>query len=117
MHAYSKKDLQALCLLMHNASMNEETPPITGRAKGGLARAQALSPAERKEIARRAAEARWGSEILTATHAGEVRLGDVSLDCAVLGDGRRVLSTRGVDRALGRKAGGYDYRRKTKDAG
>jgi hypothetical protein len=31
-------------------------------AKGGRARAKALSPAERREIARRAAEARWGAK-------------------------------------------------------
>lgn len=31
-----------------------------GGAKGGKARAEALSPAKRKEIARKAARARWG---------------------------------------------------------
>jgi hypothetical protein len=31
-----------------------------GGAKGGRARAEALSPAKRKEIARKAAKARWG---------------------------------------------------------
>jgi hypothetical protein len=87
----------------------------SGRSLGGLARAKSLTAAERKDIARRAAETRWGSEVLKATHAGEIHLGDVTLDCAVISDGRRVLSRRGVDRALGRKAGGYDYRRKTKD--
>lgn len=34
----------------------------TGRAKGGRARAEALSPDRRTEIARRAAETRWNKE-------------------------------------------------------
>ena len=34
----------------------------TGGLKGGKARAAALSPAERSEIAKKAARARWGAE-------------------------------------------------------
>ena len=33
-----------------------------GGAKGGKARAEALSPAKRTEIAKRAAKARWGRQ-------------------------------------------------------
>lgn len=33
-----------------------------GGAKGGKARAEALSPAKRKAIARKAAQTRWGSK-------------------------------------------------------
>jgi hypothetical protein len=34
-----------------------------GGAKGGAARAAALSPRKRKQIAKRAAEARWGKKV------------------------------------------------------
>ena len=36
-----------------------EEPPITGKAKSGVARAAALTPERRTEIARKAAAARW----------------------------------------------------------
>lgn len=78
-----------------------------GAAKGGRARAQALSPEERSEIARRAAEARWATEdtaiskIPRETHDGAIKLGNVEIPCSVLEDGTRVFSTRGINRALG----------------
>lgn len=86
-----------------------------GAAKGGAARAAKLSPERRQEIARAAIEARWakaGKEPTpVATHAGEIAIGDLKLECAVLSDGQRVLSQRGVGRALGRRHGGLDFRR------
>jgi hypothetical protein len=91
-------------------------PPISNKAKGGIARAEKLTPEERSEIARRAAEARW-SGALEATHFGSIHIGEVALDAAVLSDGRRVLSQRGVDKALGRKAGGSDWKRLRSSAG
>jgi P63C domain len=84
-----------------------EKKEIVGRAKGGIARKEALSPARRKEIAQRAAASRWNKR---ATHDGTLTLGDVSIPCAVLEDGTRVLSQRGVNFALGRVRGGTDYR-------
>ena len=36
---------------------------LKGKAKGGLARAAALSSEEKKQIARKAADARWGVDI------------------------------------------------------
>lgn len=38
--------------------------------------------------------------------------GDWQIECAVLEDGRRVLSQRGLNRALGRSHGGVDFQRK-----
>src|SRR5690349_9459408 len=74
-----------------------------GRALGGLARAAKMSPEERSEIARKAAKARWESDDLPiATHTGVLRVGDVEIDCYVLENGERILSTRGVMRSLGR---------------
>lgn len=78
-----------------------------GGKKGGKARAKKLSKDERTAIAKKAAESRWGA---VATHMGELEIGESTLDCAVLEDGRRVLSLRGVGRALQRTSGGRDYR-------
>jgi hypothetical protein len=38
---------------------------------------------------------------IKATHEGELRIGDVSIPCAVLEDGTRVISQRGFARAIG----------------
>ncbi len=74
-----------------------------GRARGGLARADALSSEERQAIARKAALARWddADTNLRATHTGELRIGDLSIGCAVLKDGSRVISQKGFARAMG----------------
>lgn len=85
---------------------------ISRGTAGGLARAKSLSPEQRKDIAERAAFSRWNTDIAEATHSGELKIGELILSCAVLADGRRVLSERGVSRALGRTRGGSDYRKK-----
>lgn len=51
-------------------------------------------------------------EILKATHAGIIKIGDLELACAVLQDGTRVLSERGVEKALGRTRAGSRWRKK-----
>lgn len=84
-------------------------------AKGGHARAEKLSPDERKAIAKKAAEKRWGVKPLRATHTGVLQLG--GMECAVLEDERRVVSERGMLRSLGRAAaGGQTYRRRAADS-
>lgn len=86
-----------------------------GAAKGGKTRAEALSPEDRSDIARYAAEKRWGSvasSVPKATHAGVLEIGELMIPCAVLDDGTRVLSERGVTKALGGKRGGAHWRRK-----
>jgi hypothetical protein len=71
-------------------------------SKGGIARASALSPEQRSEIARHAVEARWrkeGKSLPQATHGSEdhpLRIGAIELPCYVLEDGRRVLVQRGM---------------------
>lgn len=85
------------------------------KAKGGAARAAALTAEERSTIARKGAEARWASP--KATHAGELVIGDLTIGCAVLPDGTRVLSQRGVGRALGRSHGGKDWKAQEDAAG
>lgn len=81
----------------------------TGRAKGGKARAEKLSPEERHEIAKAAALAKAElAKLPRATHGGEdhpLRIGSVEIPCYVLEDGRRVLAQRGMVAALGMSRG------------
>ena len=80
---------------------------FTGRAKGGRARMQAMTPEQRKAQARKAAETRWRSKpTLKATHAGPLPLGDYSIQSYVLEDETRVLSQRGLNEAFGLQHGG-----------
>lgn len=83
--------------------MNDEE--ATGRAKGGHARAAALSPEERKAIGRKAALARWGEQLPTALFGSPdkpVKIGNVQLQCYVLDDETRVLTQAEFLEALGR---------------
>lgn len=50
-------------------------------------------------------------DVLKAEFTGEITIGDVTLDCAVLPDGTRLLSERAVVRAFGGKRGGSHWRR------
>lgn len=88
-----------------------------GASKGGKARAKSLSPEERSEIARHAVAARWRkagklrAEIPKATHEGVLHFGTLEIPCAVLEDGRRVITQSGFMVALGRarQAKGRQY--------
>lgn len=95
-----------------------------GAAKGGRARANVLTAEERREIAQRASRARWekagkvvaanvaepkqvaeepvppGETAPFSMYRGMLDLGNITLECHVLNDGRRVLSSREVVRAL-----------------
>jgi hypothetical protein len=82
------------------------TKSVTGRAKGGMARAKHLSANERRDIARRAAASRWGTDDLPravcSSEDTPLQIAEHALDCYVLEDGTRVLSQAGFLRALGR---------------
>ncbi|MFL5866029.1 MAG: P63C domain-containing protein [Thermoleophilaceae bacterium] len=93
-----------------------------GAAKGGRARANVLTENERKEIARRASEARWGKRRHEAEpedvqddepegeeqkpsmpHSlfrGSLPMGEVTFDCHVLSNHSRVLTAGEVVRVL-----------------
>lgn len=45
-------------------------------------------------------------KVLKATHEGEIKIGSILIPCSVLEGGIRVLSTRGVNRALGSRTEG-----------
>lgn len=82
---------------------------VVGRAKGGKARAAALSCEERSLISKRAAAARWDKSILKATHGSDdhpLRIGNLEIPCYVLEDGTRVLSQGGMISSLGMTRGG-----------
>lgn len=83
------------------------------QSKGGLARAERLSPEERSRIATEAANARWsGEELPIATHPGVVKIGEANIPCAVLSTGQRVLTEHGITTALGSRSGGSKRRKK-----
>lgn len=85
------------------------------QSKGGQARAAKLTPEQRSAIARKGGMARWeGVErVARATHEGPLRIGTIEMDCAVLEDGRRVISDAAFRRALGRaNPGGQTYERR-----
>lgn len=75
-----------------------------GRARGGKARAEKLTPEQRSEIAKKGAAARWGAGILKATHKGNFKEEfGIDVECYVLNDGAKtaVISQRGMAAAIG----------------
>jgi len=74
----------------------------TPQARGGRARADALTPEQKKEIARMGAVARWERGTPRATHEGAFVLGDVVVSAAVLPTRQRLLTQATFLRALGR---------------
>jgi hypothetical protein len=79
---------------------------ISGKAKGGIARREALPPTRRAEIAKKAALARWGAK---ATHKGSFKEDfGIDVECYVLDDENKtaVISQRGMGAALGFSEGG-----------
>src|SRR5712672_3146512 len=81
------------------------------QAKGGNERAKRLTPEERSEIARKAARAKWDANLPQAEHEGVLKIGEAEIPCAVLKDGRRVLTQSGLMKAIGRarQAKGRQY--------
>jgi hypothetical protein len=81
---------------------------VTGKAKGGLVRAQNLTPEQRQEIARKGALARWSQDgsIPEAIREGILPLGEIDLECYVLKDRRRVFHKKGMAQSLGMKSEG-----------
>lgn len=64
------------------------------KAIGGKARANALTPEKRKEIAEKAAAARWDKDkdVLQSAYPGVLKIGDMTLECDVLSNGTRVIT-------------------------
>ena len=97
-------------------AMNDDTEGVTGRAKGGVARSEKLSPERRKEIAAAGAKARWGAgaDVPTSEFAGVLKFGELTFPCAVLPDGTRVFSETDFMKGLGMyRSGALSVRRDT----
>jgi hypothetical protein len=85
----------------------------SGRAKGGVARANSLTAKQRSAIARKGAAARKNNAKLPiATHIGDLPVGEVLLPCAVLADGTRLISQSAMAQAFGPTTGGWQMRKK-----
>ncbi|MEY0056155.1 P63C domain-containing protein [Providencia rettgeri] len=78
------------------------------QSKGGVARAESLSPERKKEIARMGAEAK---NMPKATHKGEIDISGIKIPCFVLDDGRRVISGRSLTASIGMKGRGQGVAR------
>jgi len=64
-----------------------------------------MTPEERSESGRRAAEARWQKGVMFAPHVGQIILGDRTIACAVLEDERRVINQTTMNAAFDRTGG------------
>lgn len=95
--------------------MSKDEIEVTGRARGGMARKDKLSPERRSEIARKAALTRHkgdpDAKLPMATHKGILKISDIEILCFVLDDGRRVISGRGMTAAIGMKGRGQGVSR------
>jgi len=83
----------------------------SGKAAGGYARAAALTPARRSEIAKAAGQAKGKDGLSKATHFGFLHIAGIEMPCANLNTGERVLTQSGFMKALGRarQAKGRQY--------
>ncbi|HEX8582796.1 MAG TPA: P63C domain-containing protein [Allosphingosinicella sp.] len=87
------------------------TDEPVGRAKGGVARAENLTPLARSDIARAAAAARWG-KLPRASHVGNFKEKfGIDVECYVLGDLEKtaVISQTGMARVLGLSPRGNSF--------
>ena len=64
-----------------------------------------------KEIAIKADASHVATDIPKATHESCIKLGDLEIECAVLNNGKRVISERAMTRAFGGKRSGYHWKR------
>jgi hypothetical protein len=70
----------------------------------------ALTPEQRKDQAKRGADARWGRDhVLKVTHGSPdhpLRIGDIEIDCYVLEDDMRVVTQRSMIKSMNLTRGG-----------
>lgn len=96
-----------------------KTLGLSGAAKGGRARREAMSPERRSESARKAVQARWArtkgrvevlpvvGDIPVATHRGFLNLMGAEIPCYVLNNGQKVIGrTSATEMLTGIKGGG-----------
>jgi hypothetical protein len=94
------------------------TEDMDGKARGGFARAEILSPERRAEIARNAAASRWGNNLRQAIMEGTLTIGETQIPCAVLEGEVRVVTESDFMSALGMyRSGALSVRRKEQEDG
>ena len=81
------------------------------QSKGGVARAKSLTTEARREIAAKAAQARWAkihdpTALPVATFRGPLTIGNATVQAYRLSDGRRVISKKGMADVLALKSTG-----------
>lgn len=85
------------------------------QSSGGKARAESLSPVERREIAIAGAQARWAKaepdratlpKAIFGADDRPLKIGEIEIPCYVLEDERRMLTAGGMQSALGIAQGG-----------
>ncbi len=74
----------------------------TNYVKAAKARADSMTPERRSEIAKKAADARWTSDLPVADFEGDFSIAGTIVSAAVLRDQRRVITQSSFLRALGR---------------
>ncbi|MGB8166137.1 MAG: P63C domain-containing protein [Chthoniobacteraceae bacterium] len=85
-----------------------EEKPSKQHQAGGIARAKSLSAEQRKEIAQRAATARWNADlpkVICGTAERPLRIGEIEIPCYVLEGEKRVLVQRAIVSAIGMARG------------
>ena len=80
------------------------------KVKAAHARAEALTPEQRKDIARKAALSRWDVGVPQVEFEGPFNIGDNILFGAVLPNGKRVITQATFLRTLGRSRSPGWYR-------
>lgn len=89
----------------------------SAKAKGGFARAEALTPERRRAIAKKAAESRWGENLPRAVKEGVLKIAGIEIPCAVLEDASRVVSETQFMVSLGMyRSGALSVRRWQEDS-
>jgi hypothetical protein len=95
-----------LRMRMQNSTNNDDSLP----SQGGKARAAKLSSEEKKAIASKAAAARWSKDLPAATNEGNLNIGGVEFDAAVInygGEAIRVIGQSEFMRAVGMYYSGF----------
>src|SRR5665213_837586 len=85
-------------------AVSNETDSKSAQSLGGKARAESLTSQQLSESASKAANARWSKP--KATHRGVLKIGAARIPCAVLDNGKRVVTENGITNAiLGSRSG------------
>ena len=80
----------------------DEIEPIDGTFEEVV---HAVAPTIKQRVSNQPKEEQEAKRLDEATHRGTLRIGTVSIPCAVLRDGTRVLSENGISNALGGRSG------------